>query len=159
MTSDTRPCHTCQAETTAQQIAQVTGQEKELALTVRGLPVLICASGHKQFVRASFALDLLKHLVDEDEPQLPAGEAKGLIFKHYHCQDCDKELQAKPDHRHTFTIDIALPDTSAFQIDLTSPVYKCVGCGKEQLHSLKEVRKLTPDALVQAFKEAGITSG
>ena len=159
MTSATRPCHTCRAETTAQQIAHITGQEKDLALTLRGLPILTCASDHKQFVRASFALDLLNHLVEQDEPQLPAGEAKGLLFKHYHCKSCGQELQAKPDHRHTFTLDIALPDTSAFQIDLTSPVYKCSGCGHEQLHSLQEVRKLTPEALVHAFKSAGISSG
>jgi hypothetical protein len=126
---------------------------------LHGLPVLTCKSGHKQFVRASFALDLLNHLVEQDEPQLPASDAKGLMFKHYHCQGCGQELQAKPDHRHTFTIDVALPESRAFQVDLTSPVYKCGRCGKEQLHSLKEVRKLTPEALVHAFKEAGISSG
>ena len=37
--------------------------------------------------------------------------------------------------------------------------YHCTGCGKEQLHSLAELRKLTPAALVHAFQAAGIQSG
>ena len=159
MTATTRHCHTCRAETTVQPMAQMTGREKDLALTLRGLPVLTCAGGHRQLLRASFALELLNHLVEQDEPQLPTGEERGLIFKHYHCTECGKELQAKPDHRHTFTLDVELPDSSAFQIDLTMPVYRCEGCGREQMHSLKDVRKLTPEALVHAFKEAGIASG
>jgi hypothetical protein len=36
------------------------------------------------------------------------------------------------------------------------PVYKCSACGKEQMHSLKEVRKLTPAAMAHAFEDANI---
>jgi hypothetical protein len=36
------------------------------------------------------------------------------------------------------------------------PVYKYTACGKEQLHSLKEIRKLTPTAMAHAFEAANI---
>lgn len=158
MSGENRACTTCQEETAPQTLEAISGDEKELSLTVRGLPVLACKQGHKQFVRLGFALELLNHLIEEDEPQLPAGEQKGLLFKHYHCNACGEKLEAKPDHRHTFTIDVALPDTAPFKVELTSPVYKCSACQAEQLHSLKEVKKLTPEALVHAFKAADISS-
>ena len=158
MTTDNRACTTCHAETTMQPLAAISGEEKELSLSLHGMPILTCPEGHKQFIRMSFAVEVLNHLIEEDEPQLPAGEVKGLLFKHYHCNDCGQELQPKPDHRHTFSIDVALGDADPFKVELTTPVFKCGSCGSEQLHSLKEVRKLTPEALAHAFKAAGIAS-
>jgi len=158
MSEQYRACSTCHGATELKHLDNISGEEKDLSVTLKGLPVLVCEGGHKQFLRAGFALELLNHLVEEDEPQLPAGEAKGLLFKHFKCATCGHELLAKPDHRHTFTLELSLPDTAQFRVDLTSPVYKCGGCGREQLHSLKEVRKLTPEALVHAFKSAGIAS-
>lgn len=52
-----------------------------------------------------------------------------------------------------------LPDQPDLRIDLTAAIYHCTGCGKEQLHSFAELRKLTPTALVRAFQAAGIQSG
>ena len=158
MTEEYRACSTCRGETALERLDAISGEEKELTLTLAGLSVLTCEQGHKQFVRPGFALEFLNHLVQEDEPQLPAGEVKGLLFKHYVCKDCGNELQAKPDHRHTFTLEVSLPDVIPTSVALASPVYKCGSCGKEQLHSLKEVRKLTPEALVHAFKAAEISS-
>ena len=159
MTDSFRSCRTCHTATTPRLIDSSAGEEKALAVTIRTLTVLECANGHKQFLRADFPLELLNHLVDKDEAELPAGEEKGLVFKHFFCQDCGQELQPKADHRHTFSIEPGLADQPGFKVDLTMAVYKCGGCAKEQLHSLKEVRKLTPAALVNAFKAAGIQSG
>ena len=159
MSETYRSCKTCRATTTPQQLDAIAGEEKALAVTIRGLTVLACSEGHKQFLHADSPLVLLNHLVEEDEAQLPAGEEKGLVFKHFHCNDCGQELQPKPDHRHTFTIEPGLADQPGLKVDLTMAVYKCAGCSMEQLHSLKEVRKLTPNALVHAFQAAGIQSG
>ena len=43
-----------------------------------------------------------------------------------------------------------------FRIELTVPVYRCAACSQQQLHSLKEVRSRTPEALAQAFHAADI---
>ena len=159
MSETHRSCRICHKETTPHALEPVDGAEKALKVTVRGLSVLACANGHRQFTRADLPLELLNHLVQEDEAKLPAGEESGTFFKHFRCQDCGQELQAKPDHSHTFTADPAVADQPGLRVDLTMPVYRCSGCGKEQLHSLKEVRKLTPAALAHAFRAAGIQIG
>ena len=160
MTDRYRSCRTCHTDTSPEQVASAAGEEKALAVTVRGLTVLACGNGHEQFIDAEFPLRLLTHLVEEDEAGLPAGEEKGvLMFKHFYCHDCGRELEPKPDHRHTFTLKPGLPDQPGLEVDLTMAVYHCTGCGKEQLHSLDELRKLTPAALAHAFQAAGIQSG
>lgn len=82
-----------------------------------------------------------------------------LMFRHFHCQACGRELEPRPDHRHTFTLRPDLTDQPGLEVDLTMPVFHCTGCGKEQLHSLDEVHRLTPMALAHAFQGAGIRSG
>ena len=159
MSETYRSCRICHQETTPQALDAIEGEEKALKVTVRGLSVLACTNGHRQFARADLPLELLNHLVQEDEARLPAGEETGMLFKHFRCQDCGQELLPKPDHRHTFTAEPGVADQPRMKVDLTMPVYRCGGCGKEQLHSLKEVRKLTPSALVHAFQSAGIQSG
>lgn len=159
MTNKPKTCAICREPAAPARIDDVTGEEKELAVTLRGMPVLVCGNGHRQFVNPDFPLLLLDHLTELDEPKLPAGSEKGLIVKHFHCADCGGELRQQADHRHTFSFDIALPQIDAFAVDLTTPVYRCSRCGREQLHSLKELRKLTPAALAHAFKAAQIPHG
>lgn len=149
-------CNRCHAETEIQIIHVAGGDADQLHISLKDFPLRTCPEGHRQFVRPGFAAELLHHLTEEDEPELPAGEEKGLIMKKYLCESCHAQLEAKPDHRHTFSIDIELDDLAPFAVDLSMPVYKCSDCGKEQLHSLKEVRKLTPAAMAHAFEDADI---
>jgi hypothetical protein len=60
------------------------------------------------------------------------------------------------DNRHSFHLTPGYEGQPRFRVEVSMPVFKCTGCGKEQVHSLAEVRKLTPAALVHAFKAAGI---
>lgn len=154
----TRRCAICKADTEAARLAQTHGEDAPLVVTVHDMPVLECPHGHRQFASADFPLLLLDHLMEHDEPQLPASEAKGMLFKHYHCATCGTELATGADQPHTFRIEVALPDCAPFNIDLTVPVHRCQNCGHEQLHSLKEVRKHTPAALAHAFKAAEIAA-
>ncbi|MFN3565729.1 MAG: hypothetical protein ACK4V1_07075 [Burkholderiaceae bacterium] len=159
MTDKPKSCAICRQPVEPARIDEVTGEEKELAVTLRGMPVLVCGNGHRHFVSPDFPLRLLDHVTELDEPKLPAGAEKGLIVRHFVCSDCGGELQAKPDHRHTFSFDVQLPRIDAFTVDLTTPVYRCSRCGREQLHSLRSLRKLTPAALAHAFKAARIPHG
>lgn len=156
MNTTSRSCPSCHQAMSVQQIEPVNGEDNPLAVTLRGLPVFACANGHRQFLHPEFAFQVLRHLTDDDEPKLPVSNEKGLIFKHFLCADCGAEPRPKPDHRHTFSVAVALPGFPAFDIDLTIPVYRCDACGMEQLHSLKEIRGHTPAALVAAFRAAGI---
>ena len=149
-------CNRCHAETEITVINAADGEAEPLRIRLKGLPLRTCPEGHRQFVRPQFAAELLSHLTEQDEPELPAGREKGLIMKKYLCESCGESLEPKPDHQHTFSIDIELEDLEPFGVDLTMPVYRCSACGKEQLHSLKEVRKLTPAAMAHAFEAAEI---
>ena len=157
-----KPCPLCAdrkgeaAPLQASTLAEFSGDEAPLQITLRGMPALRCAHGHTYFARPDFPLWLMQHLVEEDEAKLPAGDAKGLLFKRYACHDCGKDLAAKEDHRHSFHVPVTYPGIAPFSVGISMPVYRCTGCGKEQLHSLAELRKLTPAALVHAFKGAGI---
>lgn len=152
----TRACTRCRAETAPAVLESAAGESQPVAVALRDMPVLACPSGHRQFVEPQFARKLVEHLLHEDEAKLPAGEEKGLLFKHYHCRECGAELAKQSDHRETFPFDIALPDYQAFRVELTAPVYRCPKCSREQLHSLKEVRSHTPEALAEAFRAAQI---
>jgi len=149
-------CNRCHAETDITIVNFADGEADSLRIRLKELPLRQCPEGHRQFVRPNFAIELLRHLTEEDEPELPAGKEKGFIMKKYLCESCGEALEPKPDHRHTFSIDIKLEDLDPFCVDLSMPVYKCSACGKEQLHSLKEVRKLTPAAMAHAFEAANI---
>jgi len=137
-------------------IERATGEAMPLAIAIHGMPVLACPRGHVQFVDREFPRRLLEHLLQEDEAKLPAGEETGMIFKRYKCGDCGAELGSEPDHRETFALDVALDDVTPFHVELTLPVYRCPDCEKKQVHSLKEVRKHTPEALARAFQAAEI---
>lgn len=151
-----QPCPLCEHRLSRTPLPAFSGDEQPLRVTLNAMPALQCATGHTYFVDPGFPLWLMQLLVDEKEAQLPAGEAKGFILKKYLCRECGGELAAKQDHRHAFRFDAAFGEEPGFEVELSMPVYKCPGCGKEQLHSLEEVRKLTPAALVHAYKGAGI---
>lgn len=155
----TKTCVSCGSEMSLGKVERASGTDHGLTVTLHEMPVMVCPNGHRQFVRDDFALLLLDHLIEQDEPRLPAGERTGLIFHHFKCASCGGELAPKPDHRETFPIDIALQGVAPFRLELASEVYACRGCGKEQLHSLKEVRNHTPAALAHAFRDGQIAHG
>jgi len=151
-----KSCDRCRGETELTVIDEVGGEADPLRITLNNLPLLRCGQGHQQFVRPQFGAELLEHLTQQDEPGLPAGEEKGLFMKKYLCENCGAELEPRADHRHTFSIEVPLDDVEPVGVDLSMPVYRCSACAHEQMHSLKEVRKLTPLALAGAFQTAEI---
>jgi hypothetical protein len=158
MATKPRACSQCRRETSPTSLDSVSGEEKTLTVTLQGMPILACPSGHKQFVHPEFPIWLLEQLVEKDVPTLPAGEAKGMLFKKYTCA-CGAELPAKSERRQAFPIEVRLRDLAPFKVELTVPMYKCGSCGKEQAHSLKELQERAPAALGHAFQEAKIGHG
>jgi len=158
MTMKLRRCPICKSDTAPARVDSTTGEDATLSVTVQDLPVLECTQGHRLFAMADFPLLLLDRLMEQDEPSLPASQTKGLLFKHYTCAGCGSELESTADRKHTFHIDVELPEVPAFGVDLTTPVHRCARCGREQVHSLKELRSHTPAALAHAFKAAQLAT-
>ena len=153
-----RKCRVCKAVLTARTLPEIAGEEGPLAVKVHGLPVLECPNGHRHFAHADFPLQLLDRLVEQDEARLPASTTRGVLFKQHHCSSCGEKLTESANKPHTFHLDVALPQCSRFDVELTVPVHRCSHCGHEQLHSLKDLRHRTPAALAHAFKGAAIAA-
>lgn len=150
-----KPCPLCENPLERRALAAVSGDESPLRLTLRGMPVLRCVNGHTYFSKHALPIWLLRRLVDEDVDALPAGEPQGLLFRKYRCA-CGERLATRQERVHSFRIDMSYAEEPAFAVELAMPVFKCAACGKEQVRSREEVRKVAPAALVHAFKAAGI---
>jgi DNA-directed RNA polymerase subunit RPC12/RpoP len=153
-----RRCPICKSETAAANLTAASGEDAPLAVTLKGMPVLECTRGHRLFALADFPLLLLDHLLEQDEPAFPVSQAKGLVFKQYTCSKCGTALGANDHRPHTFHVDVKLPELPTFGVDLTLPVSHCSRCGRDQLHSLKELKSHTPAALAHAFKAAQLAA-
>lgn len=154
-----RKCRVCKAEVTLGKLAEINGVEGRLAVKVQGMPVLECPNGHRMFAEPDFPLLLLDRLVESDSARLPASVSKGMLIKQHHCSACGERLTEPDSLARTFHLGVELPGSAPFDVELTMPVHRCARCSKEQLHSLKEVRRCTPAALAHAFKSAQIAAG
>jgi len=150
------PCPLCNQPLAARRLASIAGDEGELRITLRGIPVLQCPVDHTYFTKRRFPVWLHTRLIEVDAPSLAAGVASGLLFKRYACVSCGKRLATgSGGGRRDFGFELAF-DEQPFRMELSMPVCVCTGCGTEQARSGEELRNLAPSALVHAFKGAGI---
>jgi hypothetical protein len=124
-----------------------------LRLTVEGMPAAGCARNHSSPVDGNFMLWLIQELKAR-AGSLPAAEEKGAIFKKFLCA-CGRELASKPQRKQAFPFELAYPDYPGFKAALEMPLYKCTGCGKEQVRSAKEAQKHTSQAIAELNDAAG----
>jgi len=150
------PCPLCESPLQAKRLPEAGGDEAPLRLVLRGLPILACEAPHRYFVAQQFPIWLLNALLEEELARVPAGTAKGLLFRKYACGGCGAVLPAAASGPRTFPAHLAYGDGPEFSVDLTMPAFRCGACGCEQARSGAELAKLLPSALVHAFKGAGI---
>jgi len=153
----TATCKKCKSEMHLELLSGATGSEGSVKVTFPKLPALACAQGHKRFVRPEFPAELLERLASKAD--VPAGEARGMLFKSYHCGKCGEKLAAASPAPRTFGFNVGLEGVEAFRVELEVPVYACPSCGREQVRSLDEVARGTPAAMARAFQSAGIPPG
>lgn len=131
-------CPRCSNAVEMKMLDRVSAEDAPLKLSVSGMPAAKCAKGHAAPIDRDFMLWLIQE-VKIRGGALPAGEAKGMLFKKYTCT-CGKELESKSDKRRSFPLELTYQGAPAFKAELEMPVYKCTGCGKEQLRSAKELQ-------------------
>jgi hypothetical protein len=147
-------CPLCSGARELKTLPAVTGEDGTLRLTLRDLPVLQCAKNHKGPVHADFMIWLI-HEIRDREAQIPAGKEQGMIFKKHLCVGCGKELSAKPERQQTSPFDLKFEDLAPFKLEIEMPLYKCTGCGKEQIRSSKDLHGRVPAAIVGINDAAG----
>jgi hypothetical protein len=151
-----KACPLCETPLAARTLPETLGDEAPMRLALRGFPVFACAAPHRYFVGQQFPVWLLNAMTDGELAKIPAGVEKGLLFKKYACGGCGAVLPASGGEPRTFSSKLAWNSTPGFEVDVTVPVFRCGGCGREQARSGPELVKLLPAALVHAFKAAGL---
>ncbi|NJD89676.1 MAG: hypothetical protein FIB05_16880 [Betaproteobacteria bacterium] len=151
-----KPCPLCEGPLASRTLPDIAGDESPMRVTLRGFPVFSCAAPHRYFVGQQVPIWLLNAMVDGEIAKIPAGVEKGLLFKKYACGGCGAVLPAAAAETLTWSSALAWKETPGFAVDVTVPVYRCGGCGREQARSGPELAKLLPAALVHAFKAAGL---
>ncbi|HEX9182302.1 MAG TPA: hypothetical protein VF876_03500 [Burkholderiales bacterium] len=135
-------------------LEKVSAAEAPVRLSLLGLPVFACAKGHRSPVHRDFMVWLMRELRDKQVPAIPGGEAKGMLFKKYHCA-CGAELPSQAAREASFGFELAYPEAAPFRGEIAVPVYKCGSCGKELARSAKEIAGATPAAVAALNDAAG----
>jgi len=147
-------CARCSSASELKTLPPVSGRDGALKLTLLEAPALVCSKGHKAPVDLDFMLWLIQALRQRCE-QLAAGREEGMLFKKHLCGACGKDLGAEPERTEAFSWELKYQDLAPFRAQLEEPLYKCTGCGKEQLRSAKAVQRDVPRAIMGINDAAG----
>ena len=152
MAAKPKLCGRCSGAMNPAILEKVSAADGPVRLHLLGLPVFACGKGHRAPVHREFMVWLMREVREKHALAIPGGEAKGMLFKKYHCA-CGAELPAQAAREASFGFDLAFPEAPPFRGAFELPVYQCSGCGKEQVRSGKELAGVAP-AVVAALNDA-----
>jgi hypothetical protein len=157
MTSTSKPCKACGSETKVTTLGSFRGEEGTVAVMVNGMPALVCANGHKRFLYPEFVTRLMDFVAEPEKvaPQPPAVK-RGLFKKHFHCSGCDAELPATPAKKSERELDANFKNAAPFKVVIQVALYKCDGCGREQVLSNEDVATSAFKAVAHGFRAADV---
>ena len=135
----------------------VHGEHGALKLSVEGLPARQCPKGHAAPVDEDFMFWMIQEL-KERAAAIPGGEEKGMIIKKHLC-GCGKELAAKPERRQGYPQNLSYEGKFRFKAVFDVALHKCIGCGKEQPRSAKELQRDIAHAMADVTDAAGFPHG
>ena len=147
-------CARCSGACELKKLPSVSGEDGPLKLTLLEMPVFACAKNHQAPVHGDFMLWLIRE-IRARQTQIAAGKEEGMIFKKHLCGDCGKELAPRPERRQAFPHELKYEELAPFKLQIEMPVYKCTGCGKEQIRSTRELHGHVPLAMVGINDGAG----
>ena len=147
-------CARCSGACELKTLQSISAEHGPLKLTLLEMPVFACAKNHKAPVHGDFMLWLI-HEIRARETQIAAGKEEGLLFKKHLCGDCGKDLSSKPERRQAHTYELKYEELAPFKVQIEMPLYKCSGCGKEQLRSTKDLHGHVPMTIVGINDGAG----
>ena len=150
-------CKECGADARVTTLGSFRGAHGEVALMVSGMPAQVCANGHKRYLYSGFPGALAKFVGEGERiaPQPPA-KKRGFFSKRYHCHECDAELPAVAEKKSDLTLDASLKDASPFKVIVQIALYKCDGCGREQVLSNEDAAASAVLALENGLKAEGV---
>ena len=157
MTGPAKPCKACGTEMKVTALETFRGEEGPVAVVVNGMPALVCANNHRRFLYTEFVTRLMDLVADPEKvaPQPPAVK-RGLFKKRYHCSRCDAELPDVPAGLLERELDASLKNADPFKVQVQLALYKCAGCGREQVLSNEEFSGAALKALTHGFRAADV---
>lgn len=157
MTDALKPCKACGAEVKVGALDMFRGVEGPVAISVNGMPALICANGHKRFVFAEFVPQLMDFTANAAmaTPQPPAVK-RGLFKKHFYCSGCDTELLAEASAKSERELDVRFDKAAPFKLVVQVDLHPCPQCGREQVLSNELVGTSAFKAVAHGFHDADI---
>ncbi len=126
-------CAKCGDPNELKTLPSVTGLDGPLQLTALEMPVLACAKKHRAPVHRDFMLWLI-------------GEIRA---------ECGKDLAAKSERRQAFPYELKYEELPPFKIQVEMPLYKCTGCGREQLRSTQQLHGHVAQSIMGINDAAG----
>ena len=154
MASKIPRCARCSGACELKKLPSVSGEDGPLKVTVLELPVFACPKKHNAPVHGDFMLWLI-HEIRAREGEIAAGKEEGMIFKKHLCGACGKELASKPERRQAFPYELKYEELAPFKLQVEMPLYKCTGCGKEQIRSTRDLHGRVAQAMVGINDGAG----
>ncbi len=150
-------CKACGSEMKVTTLGSFRGEEGPVAVTVDGMPALVCANNHKRFLNPGFVARLMDFVADPENvaPQPPAVK-RGLFKKSYHCSGCNAELPAMPEGKSERALDANFKNAAPFKVVVQIALHKCAGCGREQVLSNEEVAGSAFKAVSHGFSAADV---
>jgi hypothetical protein len=157
MTGTLKTCKECGSEVSVGTLGSFQGEEGSVAVTVEGMPALVCAKGHKRFLYPEFVARLIDLVADAEKvaPQPPAVK-RGLLRKHFHCSACDAELPAAATGALDRELEASFRNAAPFKVLVRLALHKCAGCGREQVLSNEAVSEQALKALTHGFRAADV---
>ena len=157
MAGESKPCKECGSETKVTTLGVFRGEEGPVAVIVNGMPALVCAKDHKRFLYPEFVTRLMDFVADPEKvaPQPPAVK-RGLFKRRYHCNECNAELPFTAEKKSERVLDPNLKNAAPFKVVVQVALYKCEGCGREQVMSNEEVAECAFKAVAHGFRAADV---
>ena len=147
-------CARCSGACALTTLPSVSAEDGSLKLILLEFPVFACAKHHHAPVHRDFMLWLMQE-IRARETQIAAGKEEGMFFKRHLCVGCGKDLPAKAERRQGFPYELKYEDLAPFKLQIEMPLYKCAGCGKEQIRSTRELHGHVPLAMAGVNDDAG----
>ena len=147
-------CARCSGACELKALPSVSAEEGPLKLSLLEMPVFTCAKDHLAPVHGDFMIWLIQQ-IRAREPEIAAGKEEGMIFKKHLCGACGKALTPKFERRQAYPYELKYEELAPFKLQIEMPLYKCTGCGKEQIRSTKDLHGHVPMAMVGINDGAG----
>ena len=149
-------CAVCGRPLTLTTIRLVSGAHDQIEVIFRGLPALSCEiEGHpRHFALPDFGVYVIDAVFWQGH--VPLGRP-GRFRAKVKCYECGKNIDKEPVRPSEVAGLLSIGDLPQFGIRIRGPVATCPRCESDQLWTPAETGRDVSNAIVEAFKAAGIT--